>query len=84
MEGNLGLNNRLNNAEIILKGKLHGPEAFASYKGELYTGLNGGYVVKIKENEEVIPIAKFGEKCGKNNIFKYASHLQKDNNSLIG
>ncbi|XP_043469735.1 adipocyte plasma membrane-associated protein-like [Leptopilina heterotoma] len=63
LEGNLGLNNRLNNAEIIMKGKLHGPEAFTSYKGKLYTGISGGYVVEIKENQEVSPIAKFGKEC---------------------
>lgn len=65
LTGFLVLNDRLNNPEILFKGKLHGPEAFASYNGELYTGVHGGYIVKIKENDEVIPIAKFGKQCGK-------------------
>ncbi|XP_033226875.1 adipocyte plasma membrane-associated protein-like [Belonocnema kinseyi] len=63
LTGFLALNDRLNNPEILFKGKLHGPEAFASYNGELYTGVHGGYIVKIKENDEFIPIAKFGKQC---------------------
>lgn len=64
LHGILSLNDRLNDADILFKGQLHGPEAFASYNGELYTGVHGGYVVKLKEdNENFVPIAKFGKKC---------------------
>lgn len=45
-------------------GKLKGPESFDSYNGELYTGLDGGYVVKIDE-KGIVPFVKFSSKCGK-------------------
>ena len=70
------LNDRLNDVEIIFKGKIHGPEAFESYNDELYTGLHGGYIVKLKENQDVVPVAKLGKKCGKFN------HLKKKSSKL--
>lgn len=54
----------MNNAEILFENELKGAETFASYNGELYTGIQGGYVVKIA-NDTFEPIVKFGEKCGK-------------------
>ncbi|KZC11288.1 PREDICTED: adipocyte plasma membrane-associated protein [Dufourea novaeangliae] len=56
------LKNRLNGAEVLFAGELKGPESFASYNGELYTGIRGGYVVKINGNS-IVPIVKFGQKC---------------------
>ncbi|XP_011504709.1 PREDICTED: adipocyte plasma membrane-associated protein-like [Ceratosolen solmsi marchali] len=58
----LAINGRLNNAEILFQGHLKGPEAFASYNGELYTGIHGGFIVKVTDNK-IIPIVKFGKDC---------------------
>ncbi|XP_046834906.1 adipocyte plasma membrane-associated protein-like [Vespa crabro] len=55
-------NNRINGIEFLHIGKLKGPESFDSYNGELYAGLQGGYVVKIDE-KGIIPFVKFGGKC---------------------
>ncbi|XP_026667573.1 uncharacterized protein LOC108622829 [Ceratina calcarata] len=56
------LKNRLQGAEILFAEEVKGPEAFASYDGKLYTGIRGGYVVQIEE-DRLIPIVKFGQKC---------------------
>ncbi|CAK9822315.1 Adipocyte plasma membrane-associated protein Hemomucin [Anthophora retusa] len=56
------LKNRLQGAEELFSGEVKGPECFASYNGEIYTGIRGGYVVKIEENR-IKPIVKFGQKC---------------------
>ncbi|XP_076667123.1 adipocyte plasma membrane-associated protein Hemomucin isoform X2 [Andrena cerasifolii] len=56
------LKNRLQGAEVLFSGEIKGPESFASYNGELYTGIRGGYVVKIEENR-IVPVVKFGKKC---------------------
>ncbi|XP_035724216.1 adipocyte plasma membrane-associated protein-like isoform X3 [Vespa mandarinia] len=55
-------NNRISGIELLHIGKFKGPESFDSYNGELYVGLQGGYVVKIDE-KEIIPFVKFGGKC---------------------
>ncbi|KAK3932460.1 Adipocyte plasma membrane-associated protein [Frankliniella fusca] len=52
----------LDNAERIFEGQFTGPEAFAMYNGEVYTGIHGGFVVKI-EGGEIKPVVKFGENC---------------------
>ncbi|XP_014238925.1 adipocyte plasma membrane-associated protein-like [Trichogramma pretiosum] len=62
LTGRLALNERLNNPEVLFEGKVKGAESFASYKNELYTGVHGGYVVKIVGNQ-LIPIVKFGKDC---------------------
>lgn len=59
----IGPKNRLTNAERLFEGKFTGPEAFAAYDGQLYTGVHGGYVLRIEE-DDFVPIVKFGEKCG--------------------
>ncbi|OXU30113.1 hypothetical protein TSAR_003789 [Trichomalopsis sarcophagae] len=62
LTGKLAVNDRLNNAELLFEGQVKGAEAFASYNGELYTGVHGGYVVKVTKNK-LIPVVKFGEDC---------------------
>ncbi|KAJ8664644.1 hypothetical protein QAD02_006306 [Eretmocerus hayati] len=52
----------LNNAEILFEGKIKGPEAFASYNGELYTGAVDGYVYRI-DKDQLVRIVKFGDHC---------------------
>nr|CAD7407835.1 unnamed protein product [Timema poppensis] len=59
LKGVLALNERLNNAEHLFKGEVKGAESFAVHKGSLYSGLHGGYIVKIVANK-VIPVTKFG------------------------
>ncbi|XP_014205300.1 adipocyte plasma membrane-associated protein-like [Copidosoma floridanum] len=59
---NLALNEKLNNVEILFQGQVKGPEAFASYDGELYTSAQGGYVLRITNNE-LVPVVKFGQDC---------------------
>ncbi|XP_054010973.1 adipocyte plasma membrane-associated protein Hemomucin-like [Hylaeus anthracinus] len=61
-ENRFKIKNRLQGAEELFSGEIKGPECFASYNGELYTGISGGYVVKIEENR-IVPIVKFGQKC---------------------
>lgn len=56
------LKNRLQGAEVLFSEELKGAETFDSYNGELYTGVHGGYVVKL-ENGRIVPVVKFGEKC---------------------
>ncbi|KAK9309408.1 hypothetical protein QLX08_000896 [Tetragonisca angustula] len=53
---------RLQEPEILFSGEIKGPEDIASFNGEIYTGIRGGYVVKIEENR-IKPIVKFGQKC---------------------
>lgn len=62
LSAELAFNEKLNNPEILFKGQIEGPESFASYNGELYTGTLDGYVVKVLDNK-LVPIVKFGEDC---------------------
>lgn len=56
--------NGLNGAQKLFVEELHGPEDLVTYDGQLYTGVHGGYVVRIEE-DRIVPIVKFGQKCGK-------------------
>ena len=60
----IGPKNRLNGIQKLFTGEIHAPESFDSYNGQLYTGIHGGYVLRIEE-DRIVPIVKFGEKCGK-------------------
>lgn len=62
LEGKLSLNNKLDDVEFWHKGDFTGAECFADYDGELYTGINGGDVIKLT-NGHVTPVAKFGKPC---------------------
>lgn len=62
LTGVLAPNNRLDGAEVLFAGQLKGPECFDSYDGALYTGLHGGYIVKIVGNQ-LVPIVRFGKPC---------------------
>lgn len=64
LDGPLKLNTKLNNAERLFEGMVQGPESLVYYDGVLYTGLHGGLVAKIKDNQ-IIPFVKFGKSCGK-------------------
>ncbi|XP_075223774.1 adipocyte plasma membrane-associated protein Hemomucin-like [Lycorma delicatula] len=62
LEGPLALNTKLNGAERLFENEIKGPEGLAIYNGELYTGIHGGHIVKIKNNK-IIPVLKFGKAC---------------------
>lgn len=55
-------NGKLNNAEKLFDGEIHGPEAFDVYDGILYTSLHGGSVSKLVGNK-FVEVVKFGKKC---------------------
>lgn len=58
-------NEKLNDPELLFQGKIKGPESFTSYNGELYTGSQNGYVLKITKDNKIVPVVKFGKDCGK-------------------
>lgn len=62
LEGPLKLNGKLNNAEQLFHGQIKGPEHLVVHKGQLYTSVHGGHIVKISENS-IEPIVKFGQDC---------------------
>lgn len=64
----LGPKNRLRGAEKLYTGELKGAESFDSYNGKLYSGIYGGYVVRLEE-DRVVPVVKFGKKCGELNMY---------------
>lgn len=65
LEGKLAPNSILDKAvPIPLDRPISGPESIAIRGDELFTGLDGGELVEIK-NGKVIKLAKFGRDCGK-------------------
>ncbi|KYN02964.1 PREDICTED: adipocyte plasma membrane-associated protein-like [Cyphomyrmex costatus] len=58
----VGPKNRLNGIQKLFDGAINAPESFGSYDGQLYTGVHGGYVLRIEE-DDIVPIVKFGKKC---------------------
>ncbi|GJQ80827.1 Hmu [Trypoxylus dichotomus] len=62
LENKLALNQKLNDVVIWHKGDLHGPEAFADYKGVLYSSLHNGEIVKFID-DKIIPVVQFGKPC---------------------
>lgn len=63
--GPLATNGALNNGGKLYSGKLLGPEAFQLYKGEVYTGLATGEIVKLTPQGHVTFVTKIGEPCSK-------------------
>ncbi|CAH0690229.1 unnamed protein product [Spodoptera exigua] len=61
--GPLATNGALNNGGKLYSGKLLGPEAFQIYKGEVYTSLATGEIVKLSPQGHVTFVAKIGEPC---------------------
>lgn len=51
-------------ADRMFEGLVHGPETLAVKDGAIYTGIQGGQIVKI-DGDKIIPIAKIGKHCGK-------------------
>lgn len=69
LQGALALNTKLNNAEKLFFEEIKGPEHLEVHNGVLYTTLDGGYVVKIVD-DKVVPVVKFGKKCGKSLFYR--------------
>lgn len=72
--GSLEPNNKLDGAEYLLRNILQGPESIAILRGEIYTGLRNGWIVRIKTDGTVEQIVTLGipkcetweeEKCGR-------------------
>ena len=64
LKGPLAPNGKLDKAEFLYEGKFTGAESIAIQKGNIYTGLIGGDVVRIDKNGEITVVARFGEECG--------------------
>ncbi|XP_012538546.1 adipocyte plasma membrane-associated protein [Monomorium pharaonis] len=62
LDPKVGPKNRLYGGQKLFEGEVNGPEAFDSYNGQLYTGVHGGYVLRVEE-DRLVPIVKFGKKC---------------------
>lgn len=67
--GPLEPNGALNNVEKLYKGKLLGPEAFELYKGEVYTSLQTGEIVKITPSGHITIVTKIGQPCSEYYVF---------------
>uniref|UniRef100_A0A2A4JI12 Strictosidine synthase conserved region domain-containing protein n=1 Tax=Heliothis virescens TaxID=7102 RepID=A0A2A4JI12_HELVI len=61
--GPLATNGALNNAGKAYDGKLLGPEAFQVHKGELYTSLATGEIVKLTPEGHVTFVTSVGQPC---------------------
>lgn len=67
LKGQLTPNTVLDKARPMkLDLEIEGPESIAiSPNGkEIYTGINGGEIVRIDENGKVTVVTKFGQDCG--------------------
>ncbi|XP_055945476.1 adipocyte plasma membrane-associated protein-like isoform X2 [Argiope bruennichi] len=60
--GGLATNELLDKAERLHENNILWPESFAEYKGQLYTGLGDGRIVRITD-KEVVPITRTGKDC---------------------
>lgn len=61
--GPLALNTKLNDAERLLEHLITGPESIVHLDGALYTGVQGGWLIKFVNNT-IIPFVNLGKKCG--------------------
>ncbi|CAG9789358.1 unnamed protein product [Diatraea saccharalis] len=63
LTGPLAPNGALDNAEKLFIDKVLGPEAFQLYKGEVYTSLATGEIVKLTPGGHVTFVTKIGQPC---------------------
>ncbi|CAH0400532.1 unnamed protein product [Chilo suppressalis] len=61
--GPLAPNGALDNAEKLYIDKVLGPEAYQMYKGEIYTSLATGEIVKLTPGGHVTFVTKIGQPC---------------------
>uniref|UniRef100_A0A7G3AXJ9 Putative secreted mucin n=1 Tax=Lutzomyia longipalpis TaxID=7200 RepID=A0A7G3AXJ9_LUTLO len=62
LQGVLELNGHLNGAERLLENRVHGPEHLLAIGDSIYTGIQGGEVVRIN-GDHITHVAKFGQPC---------------------
>ncbi|XP_055697422.1 adipocyte plasma membrane-associated protein Hemomucin-like [Phlebotomus papatasi] len=62
LQGVLELNGYLNEGERLLEGRVHGPEHLLAVGGSIYTGIQGGEVIRIN-GDHITHVAKFGAPC---------------------
>ena len=55
-----------------MDGEFFGPESIAHRKDEVYTGVTGGKILRIK-NGKITTVAQIGTKCGMN--YEYRNEL---------
>lgn len=60
-EGPLAVNEKLNQGEKYLEGKVQWPESLALFEDNIYTGMGDGYIARITGNK-VLPILRTGKK----------------------
>ncbi len=73
LEGKLAPNDILDGAELFINGEFLGPESIATRRDEVYTGVSGGKVVRIKKGK-VETIAQIGKECGMLKCFTSILH----------
>ncbi|KAG8184349.1 hypothetical protein JTE90_006752 [Oedothorax gibbosus] len=61
-KGNLEINDKLNEVEILHQGDLRGPESMVFHDGYLYTGVEDGRIVKVKDGK-ITTVAQTGRSC---------------------
>ncbi|KAF4520505.1 hypothetical protein B566_EDAN004826 [Ephemera danica] len=77
LTGVLKVNEKLNGGEKFLLGQLKNPGGVAVANGTLYTGIQGGNVIKIIE-DKIVPVVNLAHPCGK------VMHLINTKNPIEG
>lgn len=67
LEGALAINEKLNGAEQLFKGQIKNPKGFAVANKTLYTGIQGGDIIKIV-GDNFMTVASIIHPCGKLHI----------------
>jgi hypothetical protein len=63
LEGDLSVNDKLNGAVRLFVGQLKNPESFAVVNKTLFTGVQGGKIVKIV-GDQLVTVASINHPCG--------------------
>lgn len=76
LEGKLAPNAKLDRAELVFDGDFFGPESIAHRNDEIYTGVNEGWILRIKNDGKIERVVQTGKPCGKcGSILPKKSHL---------
>lgn len=73
--GRLARNGRLDGAELVWNGPFEGAESIAYRGDEAYTGVIGGYIIRIDKNGSWEKIVQTGTPCG--------THINYDHKNLV-
>jgi hypothetical protein len=63
MEGKLTPNDILDRAELVIEGKFVGPESLAIRGDDVFTGVEGGEIIKVDIKGKWKSVAKIGGDC---------------------